>query len=139
MKRNIFLVVFVILISSASVFAGDFSGNLTYSGKYNFTEQNLSNSLKLDLNYIHNFTDEVFAEGDLIIKYSDRNASNPFMIIPKELYIGTYDLISNLDLRAGRLIVSWGSADMFSPLDNFNPLPPQISFAEIPQEWSFSS
>jgi len=134
MKKNIFWVVFIILLFSASAYAGDFSGNLTYSGQYSFAEQNLSNTLNLDLNYVHNFTDEVFAEGDLIIKYSDRNVSNPFMIIPKELYIGTYDLIPNLDLRAGRLIISWGSSDMLSPLDNFNPLPPGMSFTSMTQK-----
>jgi len=131
MKRNIFLVVFIILLFSASVFAGDFSGSLTYSGQYNFTEYNLSNTLNLDLNYIHSFTDEIFAEGDLGIRYSNNSSTNPFMITPKELYIGTYDLIPNLDLSAGRLIVSWGSSDMFSPLDNFNPLPPGMSFTSL--------
>lgn len=131
MKRNIFLVIFIILLFSASAFAGDFSGSLTYSGQYNFTEYNLSNTLNLDLNYIHSLTDEIFVEGDLIIRYSDSTANNPFLIIPKELYLGTYDLIvPNLDLNAGKLIISWGSSDMFSPLDNFNPSPPGISFAD---------
>ena len=131
MKRNIFLAVFIILLFSTSVFAGDFSGNLTYSGQYSFTEYNLSNTLNLDLNYIHSFTDKIFVEGDLIIRYSNNSSTNPFMLIPKELYIGTYDLIPNLDLNAGRLIVSWGSSDMFSPLDNFNPSPPGISFTDM--------
>jgi len=134
MKRNIFLVVFIILIFSASAYAGDFSGSLTYSGGYNFTENNLNNTLNLGLNYIHNFTDEVFVEGDLIIKYSDSSAPSPFMIIPKELYIGTYDLIPQLDIKTGLLIVSWGSADMLSPLDNFNPLPPGMSFTSMTQK-----
>lgn len=134
MKRNIFLAMLIILLFSASAYAGDFSGTLTYSGGYNFTENNLSNTLNLNLNYIHNFTDEVFAEGDLIIKYSDSFASNPFMITPKELYIGAYDLIPQLDTRTGLLIVSWGSADMFSPLDNFNPLPPGMSFTSMAQK-----
>lgn len=62
MKRNIFLILLIILVSSASVYALDFSGNLTYSGQYNLSEQNLSNTLNLDLNFVHNFTDEVFAE-----------------------------------------------------------------------------
>jgi len=135
MKRNIFLVAFIILLFSVSAFAGDFSGNLTYSGQYNFNEQDLSNTLNLDLNYIHSFTDEVFVEGDLRIKYSDNSlADTPFMIIPKELYIGAYNLIPNSDLRVGRLIISWGSADMFSPLDNFNPLPPGMSFTSMSQK-----
>jgi len=129
-KRNIFIILLIILVSSVSVYAFDFSGNLTYSGQYNLSEQNLSNALNLDLNFIHNFTDEVFAEGDLVIKYSDKSSTNPFMIIPKEIYIGTYDLIPQVDIRAGMLIVSWGSSDMFSPLDNFNPLPPGISFTD---------
>ena len=135
MKRKLFLAAFIILLFSVSAFAGDFSGNLTYSGQYNFNEQGLSNTLNLDLNYIHSFTDKVFIEGDLLIKYSDNSlADTPFMIIPKELYIGAYDLIPNSDLRVGRLIISWGSADMFSPLDNFNPLPPGMSFTSMSQK-----
>ncbi|GAI69264.1 unnamed protein product, partial [marine sediment metagenome] len=78
LKRNIFLVVFIILLSSVSVFASDFSGTLTYSGEYNFANNKLNNSLNLDLNYIHSFTDEVFVEGDLVIKYSDNSSTNPF-------------------------------------------------------------
>ena len=135
MKRNIFLAAFIILLFSVSASAGDFSGNLTYSGQYTFTEQNLSNTLNLDLNYIHNFTDEVFAEGDLRVRFSGNSLTDiSVMVIPNEFYIGTYDLIPNLDLRAGRLIISWGSADMFSPLDNFNPLPPGMSFTSMTQK-----
>jgi len=135
MKKNIFLVVFIILLFSTSAYAGDFSGSLTYSGGYNFTENNLSNTLNLDLNYIHSFTDEIFAEGDFLIKYTDSSlAYTPVMIIPNEFYIGTYDLIPNSDLRAGKLIISWGSADMFSPLDNFNPMPQGMSFTSMTQK-----
>jgi len=134
MKRNIFLVVFIILLFSASVYALDFSGNLTYSGQYDLSEQNLSNTLNLDLNFTHNFSDEIFAEGDLVIRYSDKSSTSPFMIIPKEIYIGAYDLVPQLDIRTGLLIVSWGSADMFSPLDNFNPLPPGLSFTSMTQK-----
>jgi len=71
MKRNIFLTIFVLLLFSTSVvFAYDFSGSLTYSGGYSFNENNLNNTLSLGLNYIYNFTDEVFVEGDLIIRYT---------------------------------------------------------------------
>src|SRR5665648_817010 len=131
MKRNIFWVVFIILLFSASAFAGDFSGNLTYSGGYNFTENNLSNTLNLDLNFVHNFTDEVFTEGDLVIKYSDKSSTSPLMIIPKEIYLGVYDLIPQVDIKAGMLIISWGSADMFSHLDNFNKMTHGIYFNYI--------
>ena len=134
MKRIIFMVIFIIFLFSASVFAGDFSGSLTYSGGYNFTENNLSNTLDLSLNYTHNLTDEVFIEGDLLIKYRDGSAPNPFMFIPGEIYIGAYDLIPQLDIRAGRLIVNWGSADMFSPLNNFNPGSPGMSFTSMAQK-----
>ena len=130
-KNRIFLTILIILLFSASVFAGDFSGSLTYSGQYSFTEYNLSNTLNLDLNYIHSFTDEIFAEGDLALRYSDKSSASPFMNIPKEIYIGTYDLIPQVDIRAGMLIINWGSADMFSPLDNFNPSPPGISFTDM--------
>lgn len=135
-KRNIFLVVLIlILFSTLAAFAYEFSGSLTYSGEYNFASQDLNHTLNLDLNYIYSFTDEVFAEGDLVIKYTDKNFYlNPIMIIPKELYLGAYDLIPNLDLKTGLLIINWGASDMFSPLDNFNPLPPQISFTSMSQK-----
>ncbi|GAI60694.1 unnamed protein product, partial [marine sediment metagenome] len=134
MKRNIFLAVFIILVYSASVYALDFSGNLAYSRQYDLSEQNLSNTLNLDLNFTHNFSDEIFAEGDLVIRYSDKSSTSPFMIIPKEIYIGAYDLIPQLDIKTGLLIISWGSADMLSPLDNFNPLPPGLSFTSMTQK-----
>jgi len=130
-KRSAILIIFIILLSSVSVFASDFSGTLIYSGEYNFANNKLNNSLSVDLNYIHSFTDEVFIEGDLVIRYTDKSSSNPFMIIPKEIYMGAYDLIPQIDIRAGMLIVSWGSSDMLSPLDNFNPSPPGISFTDI--------
>ncbi|MBU2439717.1 hypothetical protein KKI11_02090, partial [bacterium] len=127
-KRNIFLAIFILLLFFTSVvFAGDFSGSLTYSGGYSFDENNLNNTLNLGLNYIHNLTGEVFIEGDLVIRYTDKPFADPFMIIPKEIYIGAYDLVPQLDIRTGMLIVNWGSSDMFSPLDNFNPTPPGIS------------
>jgi len=129
-KRNIFIAVFVLLLFSTSIYANDFYGSLTYSGEYSFAENNLNNTLNLDLNYIHTFTDEVFIKGDLIIRYSDKSSAHPFMIIPKEIYIGAYDLISQLDIKTGLLVISWGSSDMFSPLDNFNPLPLGISFTD---------
>ena len=132
-KRNIFLIVLIILISSASVYALDFSGNLTYSGEYNLSKQTLNNTLNLDFNIVHDFTDEIFAEGDLIIKYSDKSV-NPIMVIPKELYVGAYELIPHSDVKAGKLMISWGSADMLSPLDNFNPLPPEMSLTDMNQK-----
>ena len=132
-KRNIFLIVLIILISSASVYALDFSGNLTYSGQYNLSKQTLNNTLSLDFNIVHDFTDEIFAEGDLIIKYSDKSV-NPIMVIPKELYVGAYELIPHSDVKAGKLMISWGSADMLSPLDNFNPLPPEMSLTDMNQK-----
>jgi hypothetical protein len=127
------LIVLIILISSASVYALDFSGNLTYSGQYNLSKQTLNNTLSLDFNIVHDFTDEIFAEGDLIIKYSDKSV-NPIMVTPKELYVGAYELIPHSDVKAGKLMISWGSADMLSPLDNFNPLPPEMSLTDMNQK-----
>jgi hypothetical protein len=82
---------------------------------------------------VHDFTDEIFAEGDLIIKYSDKSV-NPIMVTPKELYVGAYELIPHSDVKAGKLMISWGSADMLSPLDNFNPLPPEMSLTDMNQK-----
>jgi len=134
MKKNIIILIFIILtVNSLSVFAFDFSGNLTYTGNYNLREQYLSNNLNLELNMIHDFSDNIFIEGDLIIRYNDK-LTNPLMVFPEELYVSAYEIIPDSDLRAGKLIISWGSADMFSPLDHFNPLLPQMSFTSMSQK-----
>ncbi|GAI51909.1 unnamed protein product, partial [marine sediment metagenome] len=77
-EKNTILIIFIILLLSTSVFAGDFSGSLTYSGGYSFNENNLNNTLSLGLNYIRNLTDEVFVEGGLVIRYTDKPFADPF-------------------------------------------------------------
>ncbi len=132
-KKIILFVVFMLFISKIA-FSGDFSGNFTYTGGYSLNTNTITHQAVLDLKYTENFTDEIFVEGEFQLKYMDKPFVPPFMFMPKELYLGAYDLISNLDLRVGFIIVSWGASDMFSPLDNFNPIPPEISFGSLPDK-----
>ena len=134
MKKSITFFVLFVLIFSAVAFAGEFSGNFTYTGGYSLTTHTVTHQAVLDLKYTENFTDEIFVEGEFTLKYMDKPFAPPFMALPKEIYIGAYDLITNLDLRVGMIIVSWGASDMFSPLDNFNPIPPEISIGSLPQK-----
>ncbi len=132
MKKIIIItIILIICFLSNSVYALEFSGNLTYSSSYSPFSKDLSNSLKLEIKSFHSFTDQIFLEGDLVLRYTDRFLDQPLFIMPKEFYLSTYDLIPKVDAKAGILIESWGSSDMFSPLDNFNPSPFGISFTEI--------
>lgn len=36
-------------------------------------------------------------------------------------YVAVYDLLPNLDIRLGRQVLVWGTADKFNPTNNFNP------------------
>ncbi len=142
MKKNVLLLIALVYFLSPSVYALDLSGSLTYSGNYNLFFNDLSNNLRLELNCLHNFTDKVFLEADLVLRYTDQSSSHSFILIPKEIYISTYDLIPQIDAKAGILIESWGSSDMFSPLDNFNPAPFGLSFTEMPSKlgvWAISA
>ncbi len=132
-KKLILITVFAVFFS-VYAFAGDFSGSFTYMGGYSLETNTLTHQAITDLKYTENFTDEVFVDGEFILKYMDKPFAPPFIFMPKELYLGAYDLIKNLDLRTGLIIVSWGASDMFSPLDNFNPLPPEISFGSMPDK-----
>lgn len=132
-SKTFIFIIFLILITTYA-YAGEFSGTFTYTGGYNLQTNKLNNTLKLELKYTENFTDELFVEGDFVLKYTDKPFAPPFIFMPKEAYLGAYDLISNLDLRAGFLIISWGASDMFSPLDNFNPIPPEMSIGSLPEK-----
>ena len=45
----------------------------------------------------------------------------PFHLESDAAYIGLLDLLPGLDIKIGRQIVVWGTADKFSPTNNINP------------------
>jgi hypothetical protein len=45
----------------------------------------------------------------------------PFHIESDAAYIAIFDLVPNLDIKVGRQIVQWGTADKFNPTNNINP------------------
>lgn len=112
---------------SSPVLALEFSKNLSYQGSYALDEQKFDHTITLKIDYFQEITDDLFFQGDLIIRSSNKEYSKPFIIGPNELYISAYDVIENLDLKVGKIITRWGAADFFSPLGNFNPSPPELS------------
>ncbi len=52
---------------------------------------------------------------------SDRGQVDPFRIHLEEAYLSVRGFLTDyMDLKVGRMIQSWGSADMFNPTDNLN-------------------
>jgi hypothetical protein len=51
-----------------------------------------------------------------------RAAVSPWFIDSSAAYVEALDLLPGLDFRVGRQIVHWGTADMFNPTNNLNPL-----------------
>lgn len=47
---------------------------------------------------------------------------DPFWIEAHAAYLEVYDLLPALDLRVGRQVVQWGTADQFNPTHNLNAL-----------------
>lgn len=52
---------------------------------------------------------------------TDRSAIDPWRLECDAAYVDLRDIATGLDIRIGRQIVHWGSADMFNPTDNINP------------------
>ncbi len=50
-----------------------------------------------------------------------RQMLTPFHIESDAAYVAVYDLLPKLDLKVGRQIVHWGTADQFNPTNNLNP------------------
>ncbi len=126
----LFIIIGAILLLSfisIPVSALEFSKNLSYQGSYTLGEQRFDHSITLKIDYFQEITQDLFFQGDLIIRSSNKEYSKPFIIGPNELYFSVYDVIENLDLKIGKIITRWGAADFFSPLDNFNPSPPELS------------
>lgn len=62
------------------------------------------------------FSNELTLEG--LTKRAD---VDPWSIENDALYIDVLNIVKGLDIRIGRQIVQWGTADLFNPTDNINP------------------
>jgi len=51
---------------------------------------------------------------------SSRQMLTPFHVESDAAYIAIYDALPNLDIKIGRQIVVWGTADKFNPTNNIN-------------------
>jgi hypothetical protein len=121
------LVIVLTLTFINSGLAFNTSQTLKYETSYLLYNQMMNHTLTLEIDYFHELTDDVYLEGDLMIRATNKEFGQPFVIAPNEIYLSAYNIIDNLDLKAGKVITRWGAADMFSPLDNFNPAPPELS------------
>ncbi|EDM73871.1 hypothetical protein PPSIR1_37424 [Plesiocystis pacifica SIR-1] len=52
---------------------------------------------------------------------ASRQLLTPFHVESDAAYVGIYDALPNLDIKIGRQIVVWGTADKFNPTNNINP------------------
>lgn len=129
LKPSIWLLLMIGLIFAFTQpgLAFNTSQTLKYETSYLLSTQMMNHTLTLDIDYFHELTDDVYLEGDLIIRTTNKQLGKPFVIAPNEIFLSGYNIIENLDLKAGKIVTRWGAADMFSPLDNFNPTSPEIS------------
>ncbi|HNR64922.1 MAG TPA: hypothetical protein PKJ95_01365 [Atribacterota bacterium] len=125
-KVVLFTLSFLTIISRAAL-SFESSQKLFYQGSYSLQQQKINNTVTLKIDYMQEITNDLFFQGDLILRTSNKEYSKPFLIGPNEFYLSAYDVLENLDLKIGQIITRWGAADFFSPLDNFNPAPPELS------------
>ena len=124
---NVIFMVYIITVYTCTIFAFETSQQLQYEVSYNLSRDKLNHTLSLNIDYFQEISDDVFLEGDLVVRTSNKEYSQTFIVGLNEIYISAYNVVENLDLRAGKIITRWGSTDLFSPLDNFNPAPPELS------------
>jgi len=124
------LLISLIFLCILPSLAFDVSQSLTYEGSYIPLQERINHTVTLDIDYFQEVKENIFLEGDLLIRSTNKEFAKPFIIAPNEIYLSGYNVIENLDLKAGKIISRWGAADIFSPLDNFNPAPPEISLTK---------
>ncbi len=88
------------------------------------------NRLEFTLNYTPNEhiaivgnVEPVFlgvAQAQNLDDLATRQLLTPFHVESDAAYLAVYDLLPKLDLKVGRQIVQWGTADRFNPTNNLN-------------------
>ena len=124
---GVFTIISLFFIFYHTVSAFDFSQKLVYEGSYPLEQEKFNHTITLKIDYLQEISNDLYFQGDLIIRASNKDYSKPFIIGPNEFYFSAYDVVDSLDLKVGQIITRWGAADFFSPLDNFNPAPPELS------------
>ena len=61
------------------------------------------------------------AQAQVLDDLATRQLLTPFHVESDAAYIAVNDLLPKLDLKVGRQIVQWGTADRFNPTNNINP------------------
>lgn len=61
------------------------------------------------------------AQAQYLDDLATRQMLTPFHVESDAAYVAVYDLLPKLDLKVGRQIVQWGTADRFNPTNNINP------------------
>lgn len=61
------------------------------------------------------------AQAQFLDDLATRQLLTPFHVESDAAYVAIYDLLPKLDLKIGRQIVQWGTADKFNPTNNINP------------------
>lgn len=111
----IFISVFFTFIQNAN--CGVLSGNSHYNFIYD-AEGNIENLLTMDINYYNDFNDFLYSEAGLTLNFSNKEYN--FFLIPKEIYLGTFILAYNLDIKAGLINSLLNSNKYNGYIDNTN-------------------
>lgn len=62
-----------------------------------------------------------FLEVNQMVQTTDRNKVDPFSVQLDQAYLAVKGVpFKWMDFKAGRMVLTWGSADMFNPTDNIN-------------------
>ncbi len=61
------------------------------------------------------------AQAQVLDDLATRQLLTPFHVESDAAYVAVFDLLPKLDLKIGRQIVQWGTADRFNPTNNINP------------------
>ncbi|MGH1343416.1 MAG: hypothetical protein ACRBN8_17790 [Nannocystales bacterium] len=61
------------------------------------------------------------AQAQYLDDLATRQLLTPFHVESDAAYVAVFDLLPKLDLKIGRQIVQWGTADRFNPTNNINP------------------
>jgi len=113
----IFIFVSIFFTFSQNANCGVLSGNSRYNFIYD-TEGNIENLTTIDINYYNDFNDFLYSEAGCTLYFSDEEYN--FLLIPKEIYIGTFIIAHNLDIKAGVINSLFNSNNYNRFIDNVN-------------------
>ena len=84
---GVLLLTCLLIIFSQPVWAMDTTQKIIYNSSYSLDNQKIDHTVTFKIDYLQEIINDIYLQGDLVIRTTNKNYADPFIMGPNELYL----------------------------------------------------